>query len=67
MEVLEIVFIPSFEVNAVDGFSALIESLVGDVYRQASFIPRIATHTGVASYQVGGRIIDGGLASPANR
>ncbi|KAL8567586.1 hypothetical protein ACOMHN_054399 [Nucella lapillus] len=51
LHVPEIVFIPSMEMRAVDSFYALIESLVGDVYHQASCIYRLAGHSGALNYQ----------------
>ncbi|XP_076454452.1 dynein beta chain, ciliary-like [Babylonia areolata] len=51
LQVPEIVFIPSMDIRAVDSFYSLMESLVGDVYRQASCIPRLAVHSGMEDYQ----------------
>ncbi|KAK7113097.1 dynein beta chain, ciliary-like [Littorina saxatilis] len=51
LQVPEIVFIPSLEPRSVDGFYALIDSLVGDVYKQASCIVRLSKHSGLLHYQ----------------
>lgn len=48
----EILFSPSLFASDPDGFYELIEGLVGNIYRQASLIPRIASHIGKDSYQV---------------
>jgi dynein heavy chain len=52
LKVPEIVFIPSMDEKNIDGIFCLVDGLLGDVYRQASFVPRISSHSGVESYQV---------------
>ena len=46
------VFRPSLDVGVADGFYDLIDGLVGDVYKQASKISRLAVHSGQEHYQV---------------
>ncbi len=49
----EMVFVPSMNYGGdSDGFYELIEGLVGNIYTQASLIPRIASHIGQEHYQV---------------
>ena len=48
----EMVFVPSMHYGDSDGFSELIEGLIGSIYKQASFIPRLATHLDQDNYQV---------------
>lgn len=45
------IFHPSLDYGIADGYYDLVDGLVGDVYKQASLIPRLATHTGIAHYQ----------------
>jgi dynein heavy chain len=47
----EIVFAPSMNYGDHDGFYELIEGLVGNIYKQGSLIPRIASHIGQEHYQ----------------
>lgn len=42
----EMVFIPSLEFGVPDGFYDLVDGLVGDIYKQASLIKRLAAHSG---------------------
>ena len=51
-QVPDMVFLPSLD-NVADSFYDLVDSLVGDVYKQASLIPRLASHSGQEHYQVG--------------
>ena len=48
----DMVYNPSMEFNVADGFYDLIDGLVGDVYKQASKVSRLAQHSGLANYQV---------------
>uniref|UniRef100_A0AAR2IP24 Dynein heavy chain 9, axonemal n=1 Tax=Pygocentrus nattereri TaxID=42514 RepID=A0AAR2IP24_PYGNA len=45
LQVPELVFHPSLEFGASDGFFDLVESLINDVYRISSLVPRLAEHT----------------------
>ena len=45
------IFHPSLDYGIADGYYDLLDGLVGDVYKQASLIPRLAAHTGVSHYQ----------------
>ena len=45
-------FMPSLDYGVADGFYDLIDSLLGDIYKQASKVPRLATHSGQEHYQV---------------
>nr|KAG5690881.1 hypothetical protein BaRGS_028913 [Batillaria attramentaria] len=53
LQVPEMVFIPSVDFGVADGFYDLVDGLVGDVYKQASLIGRLATHSGQEHYQLG--------------
>lgn len=48
----DMIFRPSLEFGAVDGFYDLVEGLVNDVYRIASLVPRLAEHSAFPHYQV---------------
>ena len=51
-EAPELVYIPSLEFGEADGLYDTIDGLVGDIYKQASMIKRLATHSGQEHYQV---------------
>ena len=46
------VYIPSLEFGVADGIYDIIDGIVGDIYKQASMIRRLATHSGQEHYQV---------------
>lgn len=46
----EMVFNPSLEQDSPNGFGALVEDLLEDVFKVASLVPRIAKHKGVDDY-----------------
>lgn len=48
----EMNFTPSLEPGTPDGFYDLLDGLCGDIYKQASKIERLATHSGQEHYQV---------------
>lgn len=48
----EMKFFPSLNFSDTDGFYDQIEGLIGNVYKQSTLIPRIATHIGYNDYQV---------------
>ena len=48
----DIVFDPSLEIGAGDSFFDLVDSICGDVYRQAEHVGRIAPHLGEEHYRV---------------
>ncbi|XP_077101765.1 dynein axonemal heavy chain 9 [Siphateles boraxobius] len=48
----EIVFRPSLESDASDGFPHLVESLINDVFRISTLVPRLSEHIGFPHYQV---------------
>ena len=48
----EMLFRPSLDVGVPDGLYDLVDDLVGDVYKQASKINRLAAHSGQEHYQV---------------
>lgn len=52
LRVPDMVFIPSLEFGAADGFCDLVESLINDVYRISSLMPRLAQHCPFPHYQV---------------
>ena len=45
-------FMPSLDYGIADGFYDMIDGLLGDIYKQASKITRLATHSGQEHYQV---------------
>ncbi|KAL6475225.1 hypothetical protein MHYP_G00162650 [Metynnis hypsauchen] len=51
LQVPELVFHPSLEFGASDGFYDLVESLINDVYRISSLVPRLAEHSSFPHYQ----------------
>ena len=48
----DMLFNPSLDYGIADGFYDLIDGLVGDIYKQASQINRLAAHSGQDHYQV---------------
>ena len=48
----EIVFDPSLEMGSGDSFFDLVDSICGDIYRQAEHVDRVATHLGEEHYRV---------------
>ncbi|XP_030631579.1 dynein axonemal heavy chain 9 isoform X2 [Chanos chanos] len=51
LQVPDMVFHPSLEFGASDGFYDLVESLINDVYRISSLVPRLAEHSSFPHYQ----------------
>ncbi|CAH1795230.1 unnamed protein product [Owenia fusiformis] len=51
LEAPEMVFKPSLDYGVADGFYDLVDGLVGDIYKQASLIERLASHSGQSHYQ----------------
>uniref|UniRef100_A0A6Q2WZ44 Dynein axonemal heavy chain 17 n=1 Tax=Esox lucius TaxID=8010 RepID=A0A6Q2WZ44_ESOLU len=51
LRVPEMVFNPSLEYGASDSFYDLVESLVNDIYRTSSLVPRLASHSSFPHYQ----------------
>ncbi|CAF1186132.1 unnamed protein product [Adineta steineri] len=47
----EMLFTPSIEPNAPDGFADFVDGLIANSYKQASLIPRLAKHLPHANYQ----------------
>uniref|UniRef100_A0A670JUX8 Dynein axonemal heavy chain 9 n=1 Tax=Podarcis muralis TaxID=64176 RepID=A0A670JUX8_PODMU len=45
LSVPEMIFRPSLDAGASDGFYDLVEALVNDIYRVSSLVPRLADHT----------------------
>ncbi|XP_076453714.1 LOW QUALITY PROTEIN: dynein beta chain, ciliary-like [Babylonia areolata] len=52
LQVPDMMFLPSMDFGVADGFYDLVDSLIGDVYKQASLIPRLASHSGQEHYQM---------------
>uniref|UniRef100_A0A8C9SNB8 Dynein axonemal heavy chain 17 n=1 Tax=Scleropages formosus TaxID=113540 RepID=A0A8C9SNB8_SCLFO len=51
LSVPDMVFYPSLQFGTSDGFYDLVESLVNDVYRISSLMPRLAGHNSLPHYQ----------------
>ncbi|KAM8836943.1 LOW QUALITY PROTEIN: dynein axonemal heavy chain 9 [Spinachia spinachia] len=51
LNVPNMVFTPSLEYGAGDGFFKLVESLVNDVFRMSSLVPRLAQHSPFQHFQ----------------
>lgn len=47
----DVIYIPSLDFGVADGYYDLIDSLMGDIFRQSSLIPRLSAHTGQENYQ----------------
>lgn len=52
LKVPNMVFSPSLELGGGDSFFELVESLVTDVFRISSLVPRLAQHRASLHYQV---------------
>lgn len=52
LKVPNMAFSPSLELGGGDGFFELVESLVNDVFRISSLVPRLAQHRPSLHYQV---------------
>uniref|UniRef100_A0A4W6G4C0 Dynein axonemal heavy chain 17 n=1 Tax=Lates calcarifer TaxID=8187 RepID=A0A4W6G4C0_LATCA len=52
LKVPDMVFTPSLEFGAGDSFFELVESLINDVFRVSSLVPRLAQHSPFPHYQV---------------
>lgn len=48
----EMVFQPSLDQDAPNGFYNMVDSLLDDVYQFASLVPRVATHLDAQDYRV---------------
>ena len=48
----ELVFTPSLDFSAADGFYDLVDGLTGDIFKQSAQIERVARHTNQDHYQV---------------
>jgi hypothetical protein len=48
----EILFVPSMNLGISDGFYALFEGLVNNIYNQGSLIPRVGTNINEPNYLV---------------
>ena len=44
------VFLPSMDQDSPDSFYVLVESLLSDIFRFASLVPRVAKHGGSSDY-----------------
>ena len=53
LQVPDMVFKPSLDFGVADGFYDIVDGLLGDIYKQASLISRLAKHSGQENYQVG--------------
>lgn len=50
----DLIFHPSMDPGTNDGFYDMVESLLNDIYRISSLVPRLAEHSGFLHYQVCG-------------
>ena len=50
LEAPEVVFLPSLEQEVPNGFFAIVEELLDDVFKFASLVPRVAAHKGMPDY-----------------
>lgn len=48
----DLIFRPSLDPGTNDGFYDMVESLLNDIYRISSLVPRLARHSGFPHYQV---------------
>ncbi|XP_075026234.1 dynein axonemal heavy chain 9-like [Calonectris borealis] len=48
----DLIFRPSMDPGTNDGFYDMVESLLNDIYRISSLVPRLAEHSGFPHYQV---------------
>ncbi|XP_060681399.1 dynein axonemal heavy chain 11-like isoform X1 [Hemiscyllium ocellatum] len=51
LSIPEIVFKPSLDKDAADGFYDLVEDLISDIYKMAAQVTRVADHLEIDSYQ----------------
>ncbi|XP_053153093.1 dynein axonemal heavy chain 9 isoform X3 [Hemicordylus capensis] len=51
LSVPEMIFRPSLDAGASDGFYDMVEALVNDIYRISSLMPRLAGHSTFSHYQ----------------
>ncbi|KAJ8313224.1 hypothetical protein KUTeg_009222, partial [Tegillarca granosa] len=51
LKVPDLVFSPSLDYGANEGFFDLVDGLIGDIYKQASLIPRLASYDEYEGYQ----------------
>ncbi|NWR75951.1 DYH9 protein, partial [Centropus unirufus] len=47
----DLIFHPSLDLGINDGFYDMVESLLNDIYRISSLVPRLAEHSGFPHYQ----------------
>ncbi|VDI07166.1 dynein heavy chain, axonemal [Mytilus galloprovincialis] len=47
----EIIYVPSLDFGSTDGYYDLVDSILGDIFKQSALIPRLATHSGQEHYQ----------------
>lgn len=52
LKVPDLVFTPPLDIRVGDSFFDLVETLVNDVFRISSLVPRVARHGTVSHYQV---------------
>lgn len=52
LKVPDMVFTPPLELGTGDSFYELVESLINDVFRVSSLVPRLAQHSPFPHYQV---------------
>lgn len=52
LKVPDLVFTPPLDFGAGDTFFELVETLINDVFRMSSLVPRVAQHSTFPHYQV---------------
>lgn len=52
LKVPDLVFTPPLDFGAGDTFFELVETLINDVFRMSSLVPRLAQHSTFPHYQV---------------
>lgn len=52
LKVPDLVFTPPLDIRVGDSFFELVESLINDVFRISSLVPRVAQHGTFSHYQV---------------
>lgn len=49
---LDLRFNPTLEFGSANGLYDIVDTLIGNIFRQAAMLPRLAEHSGQKHYQV---------------